>query len=286
MTRWLEDGNARRTNGETVDFAAEAQRFGLEHQSFEPQLREEYAAAAGLGEDVGDAVFNTPPDGSMSALPIAISQGLAVVRVIERKEPELPPFETIRDKVADKWLQPEAERLVLARLKSLREGLERFEPPPKEQKDPSALPPPKKVHYRATADVFRTSAEAAGLPVNTRDYLNKATRGVPPGDEVQRVLFHQATTFGLYDLEADEIAEAGLSSDKNRGYLVRLAGKREVPIENMTPTQYQGYKRTVRDRAVSEIGRSLDVDYLKRNYGLWLLEDERKAEQAAKDGKS
>ena len=103
---------------------------------------------------------------------------------------------------------------------------------------------------------------------------------------VQRVLFHQATTFGLYDLEADEIAEAGLSSDKNRGYLVRLAGKREVPIENMTPTQYQGYKRTVRDRAVSEIGRSLDVDYLKRNYGLWLLEDERKAEQAAKDGKS
>src|SRR5207342_3351393 len=45
LQRWIEDLNARRTNGETIDLAAEAQKLGLDHQAFlEPLTREGFAS--------------------------------------------------------------------------------------------------------------------------------------------------------------------------------------------------------------------------------------------------
>ncbi len=261
----------------------EAEKLGLEHQGFpDPLTRAEYAATEGMKE-VADAVFGTSPDGSVYAMPMPLTAGLAVVRVNERTEPELPAFESLRDKVAEKWLGPKAGELALARLKTLREGLERFEPAPEEGEE---TPPGQKkvVHYRAAAEAFRSAAEGAGLTLKTRDYLNKASRDKLPDDPEQRVLFSQANTFGLYALHADEVAAPGLSGDKNQAYLVRLAGQRAVPIENMSPSQFDTYKRNARQNAIFEIGRSMDLDYLRRNNGLWLFEDERQAAAAAKKG--
>lgn len=287
LQRWLEDLNARRTNGETIDLAAEAQKLGLDHQAFsEPLTQEQFAAADAAGnEDLADAIFSTAPDGSFYASPFALAQGLAVVRANSRTEPELPAFESIRDRVAEKWLEPKAEELAKKRLAALREASEKFEPAPPESED-AEMPPPKdgKPHYRASAEAFQAAAQGAGLTVKSRDYLNKAgpaSKDTLSDDEERRALFTMANSWRLYDLEADELAEPALSADEATAYLVRLAGKREVSIDNMSPTQYDRYKQSTRARAVSEIGQKLDIDFLKKNYGLWLYEESEEAKAAA-----
>jgi hypothetical protein len=278
LERWIEDLNARHTNGEPIDLAAETERLGLEHQPYPEALSKEEWGAAGLGTGVAGAVFGASADGSFHPVPVALTQGIAVVRVNERTEPALPAFETIRERVAEKWIEPEAGKLAVARLKALREGLERFEPAPEELEE--APPPKKEVHYRATSDAFRAAVEAAGLVVATRDYLNKASRETPEGED-ERALFQQANAFGLYALHADEVAAPALARDGQKAYLVRLAGQREVPIEQMSPVQYDSYKRSVRDRAANEIAQQLDLDFLRASFGLWLYEDDQPAEEAA-----
>lgn len=277
LQRWIDDVNARRTNGETIDLAAEAQKLGLEHQPLEPSSREEIDKVEGA--DIADDVFATSPDGSLFNTPIAHKGGIAVVRVSERVEPVAQPFADVRERVIEKWLGPKSEELALASLKSLREGFERFEVKDEDEAAPAQKKKP--VHYRATGDAFRSAAQTAELEVKTRDYLNKSNRDKQPDDPEQRVLFQQAGTFGLYNLKDDEVAAPGLAADKKTAYLVRLAGKRPVPIENMTPSQYENYKRGARQQAMSDVGRRMDFDFLRKNYGLWLLDDERKAADAA-----
>ncbi|NOT31333.1 MAG: hypothetical protein HOP15_12880 [Planctomycetes bacterium] len=286
LQRWIEDLNARKTNGEAIDLAAEAARLGLEFQPFPEALaKADFAADTNLGSEFASAVFGTSADGSMYPLPVAITQGLAALRVTERTESMLPPFAAIRERVADKWLGPKAEELALARFQAMREGLERFEPAPDEAAAATPLAS-KKTHFRATDEAFRAAAQAAGLEVKTRDFVNRASRDAPPADEELRTITQQANAFGLYALHSDEVAEAGLSRDKKRAYLVRLAGRRPVPLENMSPTQYENYKRNLRSQAIAEIGQALDLDFLRQNYGLWLLDDERSAQatEAEKSG--
>ena len=284
MIRWLEDLNQRRANAETIDFAAEAQKYGLEHQAFlEPLARAQYEAVPDIGDaDVANAIFATVADGSFYASPLPLSKGIVVVRVNERSEPTLPPFAEIREKVAEKWLEPKALELAQKRLNILREGLERFEPPAPKEGEPQ--PPKGTLHYRASPEAFRSALEGAGLSVATRDYLNRtgpATLDPQSKDADHTVLFSQANALGLYRLESDEVAAPGLSPDNEKVYLVRLVGKRDVPIEKMSPTQYKRYKSNARQQATFEIVQKLDLDFLKKNYGLWLYSEEQAAKAAA-----
>jgi hypothetical protein len=287
MQRWIEDLNARRTNGETIDLRAEAQELGLDHQAFlEPLTQEQFAADDAAGHaDLADAIFATPPDGSFYASPFALAQGLAVVRANERVEPVLPPFESIRDQVAEKWLEPKSRELAQERLAAMRDGFERFVPEPEETEGEDAPPPPdEKPHHRASAEAFQAAAEAAGLAVKSRDYLNKAgpaSKDPLADDEERRKLFSQAHSWRLYDLEADEVAEPGLADDEKTVYLVRLAGKRDVPIDDMTPAQYDRYEQNARTRAIQEVGRRMDLDFLRKHHALWLHVDSEQAKTAS-----
>ena len=296
MLRWIEDLAARKGQGETIDFATEAGRFGLDHLGFlEPQGREEFAQLEGIGDEaLANAVFGASADGSVYGSPVSLPEGIAVVRILSSVAPVDQPFETIRDQVADRWLQPKAEELAREKLAALRSGFESFEPPAKDEDETPAPDQTKKTHHRASAEAFRSAAEQAGFTVETRDYLNRAgpaTKDPQSEDEEHRTLFSQANAFGLYELETDEVAEPGLGFDKKKAYLVRLAGKRDVPIENMAPKDYQRYKQSLRSRAVEEIGKALDLDYLRKNYGLWLYADSEEAKakesgvKAATEGK-
>jgi len=285
MLRWLEDLNSRRTNGETIDLAAEAQKYGLEHQAFnEPLTSEQFTALPEVGDPfLASAVFTTSADGSFYASPVSLAKGMVVVRVTERTEPVLPPFAEIRDKVAEKWLEPKALELAQQRLKTLREGLESFEPPLKEGEEPPAVKS-KEAHYRASAEAFRAAVEGAGLSVATRDYLNRsgpATLDPQSKDPDHAALFSLGNSLGLYNLEPDEVAAPGLSGNREKAYLVRLVGKRDVPLEKMSPTQYQRYKAGARQAATIDIVHKLDLDYLKKNYGLWLSVEEQAAKAEA-----
>lgn len=288
LQRWLEDLNARHIAGEVIDLAEAAAAMGLEHQAFaEPLTREQFAASEGAGnQSIADAVFGSPPDGSFYGAPVPQAQGLALVRATERIEPEQRPFEEVRDQAAEKWLGPKAEELAEKRLVALREAFERFEPTPPEGETPPARDKKAKPHLRATQEAFASAAQAAGLEVKRRDYKNKAGARSPTmvaEDPERLVLTTQANAFGLYQLEADEVAEPKLAPDQDSVYLVRLAGKREVPLDNMSPTDYARLKRTARSFGQGEIAQELDLDFLRKHYGLWLYEDSPEA-QAAREG--
>jgi hypothetical protein len=277
MQRWIDALGARKTAGETIDLVSDSEGLGLDHQAWlEAQDRDAYAGDTALGHaDLANAVFDTPADGSFYASPVSLPHGLAVVRVNEREEPTLPAFAELRDRVVERWLEPKMQELAEKRLATLRESFERFEPAAPDEDAPRVAS--FKEHRRATAEAFAAAAEASGLALKRRDFLNKSgpsSKDPLTEDEEHRTLFTQAWTFGLYDLEADEVAEAGLSYDKKKAYLVRLAGKRDVPLENMSPVQYERYKQSSRASGVREIGKRFDLAYLKQHHGLWLLEDE------------
>lgn len=281
LQRWLEDLTARKTNGETIDFAAEAASYGLEHQNYVQALtRAGFEGTDGSGEkDVATAVFGTSPDGSFYAAPTAARTGLYLVRTNTRVEPELLPFEAIRERVIEKWLEPELETLARKKLTALREGLESFTPPPEEE---GALVDTAK-HWLASGDAFKSAVEAAGWTVARRDFLNKAgpaTDDPMHENEHHKTLFSQAYAFGLYNLEPDEVAAPGVDSAKKYAYLVRRADSRAVPITKMSPTQYENYKRQARQSASSDVAKGLDLAFLRENFALWRIADDEPKDQA------
>jgi hypothetical protein len=278
LQRWIEVLAARKTAGETIDLAAEAEKLGLDHQAYlDAQPRSAFVADTALGhEELANAVFETPADGSFYPSPTPLPQGLCVVRVNGRTEPALPAFAAIRDRVVELWVTPKTQELAEKKLVALRDSFERFEPTPPAEGAPPRVKTPKE-HRRAAAEAFLTAVKGAGLEVERRDWLNKAgpaTKDPQHEDEEHRTLFAQARAFGLYDLEADEVAEVGLSYDKETAYLVRLAGKREVPLDDMSPVQYDRYKQTTRANQIRDISKRFDLEYLKRQHGLWLLAEE------------
>lgn len=271
MTRWLEDLNARKTNGETIDFAAEAAKYGLEHQSYlQAQTRAGFEGAEGANDkNVAQAVFATSPDGSFYGIPMATRTGLYLVRVNSRVEREMPPFESIRERVIEKWVGPRSEELARKKLTALRESFETFEPP-KEEDQPFVAPDTSK-HWRTSHEAFKAAVEGAGMTLARRDFLNKAgpaTDDPEHENEHHKTLVSQAYSFRLYDLEPEEVAAPGLDAEKKYAYLVRLAETREVPITKMSPTQYQNYKRQARSTATADVARGLDFAFLEQQYGL------------------
>jgi len=285
LTRWLEDLNARKTNGETIDLAAEAAKYGLEHQAYlQAQTRAGFEGADGANDkDVAQAVFATSPDGSFYASPMATRTGLHVVRANSRVEREMPAFDSIRDRVIEKWLGPRTEELADKKLVALREAFESFEPP-KDEDNPFAAQDTTK-HWRSSPEAFKAAVEGAGLTLARRDFLNKAgpaTDDPEHENEHHKTLVAQAYSFRLYDLEADEVAAPGLDSAKKYAYLVRHAGSREVPLTKMSPTQYQNYKRQARTSAAGDVAKKIDFAFLEQNFGLWRLEPvEEDAAEAA-----
>ncbi len=220
-------------------------------------------------KDVTQAVFATSPDGSFYASPMATRSGLYVVRTTSRVEREMPAFDTIRERVVEKWLGPRTEELAEKKLAALREAFEGFEPPKDE--DEALVAPDTSKHYRASPEAFKAAVEGAGLTLARRDFLNKAgpaTDDPEHENEHHKTLVAQAYSMRLYDLESDEVAAPGFDSEKKYAYLVRHAGSREVPITKMSPTQYQNYKRQARTTAAGDVTKALDFAFLEKAYGL------------------
>ena len=271
LQRWLQALQGRKAAGETIDLAAEAAQYGLQFRALEkPLTREELTADPELDDSqIASAVFEAAPDGGFHFVPVATKNALVISRAIERVEPVLPPFEEIQDKVVEKWIEPKAEELALSRLQSVWIGFEEFEPPVKEDE----LMPPEpegKVHRHATADQFQQGLANAMLTVQKRDFLD---RGAPAdSDPLFEEPAHKylVTRFDLYQMDEGEVAEPQMARDKSAAYIVRVAGRREVPIDRMSKTQYDRYKTNARDLAVEERALKFDIPFLEKNYGLVL----------------
>ena len=132
------------------------------------------------------------------------------------------------------------------------------------------IAPETKVHRRATADEFQQACANATVVVEKRDFFD---RGAPPNTDPQfdkPAHKYLATRFDLYQMEEGEVGEPQLARDKSAAYIVRVAGRRQVPIDRMTPAQYERYKTNARDQAIDEMAIKFDLAFLEKNYGLVL----------------
>ena len=279
MQRWLSDLQGRQAAGEEIDLAADAERLGLGFTALEADTREALAGAPLLTEDentdqVLNYVFQAAAGGFGWSLANTKNR-LVITRTVEVEERALPPLDEIRDQVVDLWLAPEAEKLATERLQALWEGFEEYT----KEEDEDAFAQPEGPFRRADADAFRKAAEDAGLKFGTRDYVDKGGRiDLDPNWEEAPNKFI-ATHREFFGMDTDEVAPPKTARDKTAVYLVRMAGKRPVPISHMKPGDLEGFEERARSAAQAEVGDALDYDTLVAEFDLWLLSDQLAEEQ-------
>jgi hypothetical protein len=276
LQAWLADLQARFSAGTAIDFAAEAAQHGLAFTSVPASTRAEIEGGAGLGgKPLADVAFFTPPQSFAYTVTVAEDR-LAVVRVGERVEPTLPPFAEISERVAELWVEVRSAALAEEKLRAL---WTTFELLPAPEGAESATP-----CRKSAEQAFRTAVEAQGLAVAHRDWLDKG--GNPGADPARDERAHQflARTSEFLRLETDEVAEPRRSTDGRYVYLVRLAGKRPVPLDRMGPAQYAEIKSRARERTLGNVQSGLDFAFLERAYGLVLRPRETEASEGEGEG--
>jgi hypothetical protein len=282
---WIADLRSRVEAGEEIAFAAEASDLGLELVTVdEPATLQELREHENLGAFVVGPVSATKA-GQVAPNPVVEASGLHVVFVDEKTEPALPPFAEIRDQVLESWAKERAQELAVERLAAVRDGFETFEPAEDEAEDPLADPAEdaeEVAHRRADEEAFRAAAEAAGFEVQRRDWLDKS--GPPTADpdasEVGHQFLEQHREHG--ELAEGQVPEPALNRQRTHAFLVRLVGKRDLDIAEMTPQVYQSYKGASANVPTMEVRTFLTGEGLDEAYGIsWLVDMEPEEEEPA-----
>lgn len=291
LERWLRDLQTRKSGGESIDLAAEAARHGLGLRVNDAPL-----GLAELGtflEDLGGTpvatmVFSTQP--GEFAFNVQVQPGaLSVVRVLERTEPKARPFAEVRDQVVEAWVLERARKLAEERLAALREGLPLLAESEDGAEDAEDAQTTEDAQAndetaqaggedagdaedakgRRSADEasFRAAAEAAGFSVLRRDWLDRS--GAPTEDpqlDAPAHLFLQSHR-EYYELAENEVPPPAVDMAAKRVYLVRLAGRRDIPIARMTPAVYENYKQRTAATARMAVGQGYS-ESLEELYGV------------------
>ena len=239
---WLADVNRRVAEGEAVDLETEAISMGLSYQRVDPRTATAWSEGleAWAGERLVSAMRGVE-EGSFSRWIAVEEGGFAVGRITERRPPSLPPFEEIRDRVAEKWAVERSSEIALERLQAIRET---FRPPAEEEPadgseetpDEDAEETPDELFLPVTElEAFQSAVEAAGYELVDRDYQPRNPgagydfTSESPSDR------HLRTTSLLFSLEDGQLPEAQTSRDLKNAFLVRYDSKRDPSIDKMGP---------------------------------------------------
>src|SRR5204863_9491377 len=158
--------------GENPDLAALAGELGLEFES-DGTLRSNDEWNTQKGSTVGGLTALTQP-GQFSPSTAVDAERITLVRVVERKASEAPPFDAVADVAAAKWADERAKVLVEEKLKALSAKLTSVgtRPPPKPDAKRNDPPPPAVID----AEAFAREAQAAGVTVVHQDWFDPAQR--------------------------------------------------------------------------------------------------------------
>ena len=248
---------------EIVDLKTEAEKFGLSFvEPAEPLSAAEWNAlgAPWCGESLTSSMQVTAAGSLMPK--VAVERGAFVLaRVIEKVPPELPPFEQIRERVADAWVSARRGEIAVERLEAVRDRL--GERPAQEgaQFAPGA-----------DAQAFQAAAAAEGFEVEHLDFEQRYS-GDPfqvPDDAPAREFVRMDARF--YAAAEGDVPAAAVGRDGARAFLVRSAGQRDADLSGMKPADVDSLSRVAAQRTVRAfIEHSFySDDYLKERYRLHL----------------
>ncbi len=270
---WIEDMELRRSAGEEVDMAAEAAQYGLEVETTDALTREELIAREGLGgPNLAIMAFQTV-EGALAPNVQILEDGFCVLRVAEVAEPAIPPLAEIRDEVQEQWIDEKVQELTLERLRELRAGFPEYVPEPDPDEEELGLENLESEDRRtASQEAFTAALSAAGYEAQARDWRDKSA---PPPATAQSSQDRFFTTHReFYLLDVGEVSEPLLDSAGEKAYLVRLADTREVPMERMSASDYDRYKRQSAMGASQTLKDQLSYDFLSDRYAAWLWSDD------------
>lgn len=276
---WMADLRQRVQNGEEIDLAAECARLGLVHQTVDtPKTREEWMADEEhpwAGPQFV-ALTQRVPAGQLVQSLVLSEAGFAVVRVTERRPPEVPPFEDVRDEVAEAWAQGRAAELAVAALEKVRDLLA------ERPSDPEAEFVP-----NVSAEVFREAASSLGFEVTRRDYRERnAPLPDPPDIDPVTDAYLRGSTH-LYLLSPGDVPAAEANRQGTHAFLVRLEGVRDADLSKANPADLENLAVQQATTASQEAWDATfgSLDYLRERYGLWVQGiDEVEGEEAPAEG--
>ena len=101
------------------DWGAEATRLGLEHKTVEAHKREQYLALVGERPEIDALVFGLAV--KQAGEPVAVDEGYAVFRVLERKEATREEFEKVRAQERETLLDQERNKFLVSFMARARE---------------------------------------------------------------------------------------------------------------------------------------------------------------------
>ncbi len=250
LDAWLADLQKRSQAGETVDFRAEAEAFGLSYeQSGEALARETLERSPGWGGPliVGSLFFGQPgrftPRLMVQETSMVIGRQVAKVGGVER------PIDEIRDRLKEAWVADRAGKLALEKVEALRGELGTR---PAEGSEEVFLP-------TADRDTFAKVVEAAGFKVVQRPPLRQFSL---PGDDFDAATpadQHIRSSRTYFDFEVGQVPPAEKNAAGTHAILVRLESKDTAPLDEMKPLDLQD----LRQQAASAATLAFEQRYLR-----------------------
>lgn len=261
----LRDLRAKFQAGESPDLAALATELGLELENDgEPRTGEEWNELK--GDTVGGSIALVQT-GQFAPTTAVDATRITLVRVIERKASEAPPFDAVADLAAAKWIDERADALVGEKLKALSEKLTAAAQPAATSKEASADTPAQVVD----AETFAREVEAAGIALVHQDWFDPARRvadleSLPEAERFLRSTYYPGAEF--YSLEVGGIAGPSPSQDE-RQWIVRLAGKRDPTELKITAGDYASLPQQALFMALGDVLKEQrSLERLQRDFKL------------------
>ncbi|MDP6538380.1 MAG: hypothetical protein QF903_09040 [Planctomycetota bacterium] len=266
MVDWLADLNTRLAEGtilEVVDLATEAAKLGLTFAppEVERSLEEWRDADEPFAGSLLAAAMNNREAGGLVPTVTVEEGALVVTRVGTVVEPELPPFEELRERASEAWVEQTRGEVALERLEAVRDALG-------ERPEVEGTP------FVPTADAaaFEAAATTAGFEVRYRDYQERSVPLTGDDEEADSITEFLRGALALYGAEEGQVPAAELDREGAFAYLVRHSGSRDADLSGMTPAEYESVQRLEMQVAMQSFSAaSFDsVDYLKERYQLHL----------------
>ncbi|MEM7515980.1 MAG: hypothetical protein AAF368_03525 [Planctomycetota bacterium] len=247
------------------DLQAEAQGLDFVHEDDQtPRTYEEWRDFDKFGSERLANQLQRTAEGQFTGQVVVSDKAFVVPRVIRVLPPELPPFEDIRDQVAEKWVERRASELAQEKLQGIYDSLR-----PEGSEDDLVIGG---VDVEEAA--FASALEGAGLELKTRDWRDRSSApegGWAEAPEVDMFLRSQFNVFTMTDGQVSVPA----SDRSGNSFLVRLAGSRDPELVTKKPGDIQSIERGLGPRTQNDFfTQAFGFDALAERAGLRLIAPE------------
>lgn len=278
-----------------ADLAAESAALGLlvwEGDEAMPKSEFEVIEPWG-GPQIANMLGFGVPEAFLQRV-VAEENGLVIGRVNSKTEREEPEFATIRDTIAERWVDDNAIDVAVERLEALRdgfgdrpadEGAEEVEDAGAETEAPWAPVVTAEALAIAATQLSTDLGLEIPLVVQTRGPLGR--REYPNDDVAAASAADRAivTTAGLYELEAGQVAAAMADPTRKTALLVQFVAEEAPSPDSMKAVELLQARQSVNTESFQEFENNVlnpSSDWFKDRYQLdlrsWRIDAEQEEE--------